>query len=82
MLKILGVDIVFNHADYRLMSRRAVEGLLKFDEVNLFLRGIVPQVGYRWTTVPYERAERFAGQSKYPLKKCCLLQWMVLHPLV
>ncbi len=69
VLKILGVDIVFNHADYRLMSRRAVEGLLKFDEVNLFLRGIVPQVGYRWTTVPYERAERFAGQSKYPLKK-------------
>lgn len=69
VLKILGVDIVFNHADYRLMSRRAVEGLLKFDEVNLFIRGIVPQVGYRWTTVPYERAERFAGQSKYPLKK-------------
>lgn len=69
VLKFLGVDIVFNHADYRLMSRRAVEGLLKFDEVNLFLRGIVPQVGYRWTTVPYERAERFAGSSKYPLKK-------------
>lgn len=69
VLKFLGADIVFNHADYRLMSRRAVEGLLKFEEVNLFLRGIVPQVGYRWTTVPYERAERFAGDSKYPLKK-------------
>lgn len=69
ILKLLGVDIIFNHADYRLMSRRAVEGLLKFNEVNLFLRGIVPQVGYRWTTVPYERAERFAGNSKYPLKK-------------
>lgn len=69
ILKFLGVDIVFNHADYRLMSRKAVEGLLEFDEVNLFLRGIVPQVGYRWTTVPYERAERFAGDSKYPLKK-------------
>lgn len=69
VLKLLGVDIVFNHADYRLMSRRAVEGLLEFHEVNLFLRGIVPQIGYRWTTVSYERAERFAGESKYPLKK-------------
>jgi hypothetical protein len=63
------VDIVFNHADYRLMSRRAVEGLAEFSEVNLFLRGIVPQIGYKWTTVTYERAERFAGESKYPLKK-------------
>ena len=69
IMKALGVDIVFNHADYRLMSRRAVEGLAQFTEVNLFLRGIVPQIGYRWTTVSYERAERFAGESKYPLKK-------------
>ncbi len=69
LMKKLGVDIVFNHADYRLMSRRAVEGLLEFDEVNLFLRGIVPQIGYPWTTVEYARAERFAGESKYPLKK-------------
>ena len=69
VMKALGVDIVFNHADYRLMSRRAVEGLAQFTEVNLFLRGIVPQIGYRWTTVSYERAERFAGESKYPLKK-------------
>ena len=69
VMKALGVDIVFNHADYRLMSRRAVEGLSQFTEVNLFLRGIVPQIGYRWTTVTYERAERFAGESKYPLKK-------------
>lgn len=69
VMKALGVDIVFNHADYRLMSRRAVEGLAQFTEVNLFLRGIVPQIGYRWTTVTYERAERFAGESKYPLKK-------------
>ena len=67
--KALGVDIVFNHADYRLMSKRAVEGLAEFTEVNLFLRGIVPQIGYKWTTVTYERAERFAGESKYPLKK-------------
>ena len=69
VMRALGVDIVFNHADYRLMSRRAVEGLSQFSEVNLFLRGIVPQIGYRWTTVTYERAERFAGESKYPLKK-------------
>lgn len=69
LMKILGVDIVFNHADYRLMSRRALEGLRDFKEVNLFLRGIVPQIGFPWTTVEYERAERFAGESKYPLKK-------------
>ena len=69
VMKALGVDIVFNHADYRLMSRRAVEGLMEFEEVNLFLRGIVPQIGYKWTTVEYERAKRFAGESKYPLKK-------------
>ena len=69
LMKGLGVDIVFNHADYRLMSKRAVQGLLQYKEVNVFLRGIVPQVGYPWTTVEYERAERFAGESKYPLKK-------------
>lgn len=69
LMKALGVDIVFNHADYRLMSRRALQGLSEFEEVNLFLRGIVPQIGYPWTTVEYERAERFAGESKYPLKK-------------
>ena len=69
LMKAMGVDIVFNHADYRLMSRRAVEGLTDFKEVNLFLRGIVPQIGYSWTTVEYERAKRFAGESKYPLKK-------------
>ena len=69
LMKALGVDIVFNHADYRLMSRRAVVGLAEFKEVNLFLRGIVPQIGYKWTTVEYVRAERFAGESKYPLKK-------------
>ncbi len=69
LMKALGVDIVFNHADYRLMSKRALEGLSQFEEVNLFLRGIVPQIGYPWTTVEYERHERFAGESKYPLKK-------------
>jgi len=69
LMKAMGVDIVFNHADYRLMSRRAVEGMAQFKEVNLFLRGIVPQIGYSWTTVEYARAKRFAGESKYPLKK-------------
>ena len=69
LMKGLGVDIVYNHADFRLMSRRAVEGLAQFREVNLFLRGVVPQIGYPWTTVSYERQARFAGESKYPLKK-------------
>lgn len=69
LMKLMGVDIVFNHADYRLMSRRAVEGLAHFGEVNLFLRGVVPQIGYPSATVEYERAKRFAGESKYPLKK-------------
>ncbi len=69
LLRLMGVEGVFNHADYRLMSRRALAGLAEFDEVNLFLRGIVPMVGYRSDTVYYERHERFAGESKYPLKK-------------
>ena len=69
VMKVLGVDVVFNHADYRLMSKRALEGLSEFKEVNLFLRGIVPQIGYPSTIVEYERHERFAGESKYPLKK-------------
>lgn len=69
VMQKLGVDIVFNHADYRLMSRRALEGLESFKEVNLFLRGIVPLIGYKSDIVTYERSERFAGESKYPLKK-------------
>ena len=68
-MKLLGVDIVYNHADYRLMGSRALEALEEYDEVNLFLRGIVPLIGYRCDYVYYERNERFAGQSKYPLKK-------------
>jgi len=68
-MKLLGVEIVYNHADYRLMSRRALDGLAEFKEVNLFLRGIVPLIGYSSCTVEYERGERFAGESKYPLKK-------------
>ena len=69
LIKFLGADIVNNHADYRLMSKRALNGLAEFKEVNLFLRGIIPMIGYPSTTVYYERAERFAGESKYPLKK-------------
>lgn len=69
VMKALGADIVFNHADYRLMSRRALEGLADFKEVNLFLRGLVPLVGYRCSSVYYERADRLAGESHYPLKK-------------
>ncbi|MEG1240338.1 MAG: glycosyltransferase family 2 protein [Oscillospiraceae bacterium] len=68
-MKLMGADVVFNHADYRLLSKRALEGLAEFKEVNLFLRGIVPLVGYRSDTVEYERGERFAGESKYPLGK-------------
>lgn len=69
MMTALGVEIVDNHADYRLMSRRAIEALMSFEEVNLFLRGIVPLIGFKSDIVTYERGERFAGESKYPLKK-------------
>lgn len=69
IMKFLGADTVFNHADYRLMSRRAIEGLAQFKEVNLFLRGVIPLIGYPSDFVYYERGERFAGESKYPLGK-------------
>lgn len=69
LMKGLGVDITYNHADYRLMSNRALNGLAQFQEVNLFLRGIAPLIGYQSGTVTYDRNERFAGESKYPLKK-------------
>ncbi len=69
LMSAMGAESVFNHADYRLMSKRALEGLAQFKEVNLFLRGIIPMIGYRTDTVEYERGERFAGESKYPLKK-------------
>jgi glycosyltransferase involved in cell wall biosynthesis len=70
-MRFMGVDIVYNHADYRLMSRRAIEGLSEFDEVNTFLRGIVPQIGYKSTTVEYTRQKRTKGESKYPFMKMC-----------
>ncbi len=69
LLAKMGAKIVYNHADYRLMSKRALEGLAEFGESNLFLRGIVPMIGYESSTVEYERSERVAGESKYPLKK-------------
>ena len=69
LMKRFGVDLVYNHADFRLMGRRSIEALRLYGEINLFLRGIVPLIGYRTATVLYDRAERFAGESKYPLKK-------------
>ena len=75
LMHLMGVDIVFNHADFRLMSRRAVEELKQYPEVNLFLRAMVPLIGYPSTQVYYDRAERFAGESKYPLKKMLAFAW-------
>lgn len=69
LMNLMGANVKYNHADYRLMSRRALEGLAQFKEVNLFLRGVVPMVGYSSEVVYYERNERFAGESKYPLRK-------------
>jgi hypothetical protein len=69
IMQWMGVDIVFNHADYRLMSKRVLMQLENYKEVNLFLRGMVPLIGYPSDNVYYERQERFAGESKYPLKK-------------
>jgi len=75
LLAFLGVQIVYNHADYRLMSRRAIETLRDYDETHLFLRALILQLGYKSTIVEFERAERFAGESKYPLKKMLALAW-------
>lgn len=75
VLSALGVDVVFNHADYRLMGRAAIEALREFGEVNLFLRGIIPQLGFKSDVVLYDRQERFAGESKYPLGKMLSLAW-------
>lgn len=69
LMHALGVEIVYNHADYRLMSKRAVEELKNYKEVNLFLRGIIPLIGFKTATVEYDRGKRFAGESKYPLRK-------------
>ena len=74
-IKFLGADIVYNHADYRLTSKRVLNSFSDFQEVNLFLRGLFPLVGYKSDKVYYERKERFAGESKYPLKKMLNFAW-------
>ena len=81
VMGLLGADIVYNHADYRLMSKRALDGLEQFKEVNLFLRGVVPMIGYKSDKVYYARKERFAGESKYPLKKMLAFAWEGLTSL-
>lgn len=75
LMKKMGVDLVFNHADFRLLSRRALASLKEYDEFNLFLRGIVREVGYQSSVVEYERQAREAGESKYPLKKMLSFAW-------
>jgi glycosyltransferase involved in cell wall biosynthesis len=73
LLSVMGAQTIFNHADYRLMSRRAVDALQSFREVNLYLRGIVPLIGFRSAVVKYERSVRYAGESKYPIRKMVAL---------
>ncbi len=75
LLGALGAKVVYNHADYRLMSRRALDALEQFGETNLFLRGMVTLLGFKTDTVEYVRSERFAGESKYPLRKMISLAW-------
>ncbi len=77
-MRWLGVDVVFNHAEYRLLSRQAINALRQYREVNLFLRGIVPMLGFRQEIVYYARAERCAGQTKYPFRKLVALAWEAL----
>lgn len=74
-MKVLGVDCVYNHADYRLTSKRVLEEFSNYKEVNLFLRGMFPLIGFKSDIVYYERNERFAGESKYPLKKMLNFAW-------
>lgn len=75
LIKFMGADIIYNHADFRLMSQKVLNEFVKFGEVNLFLRGLVPMLGFKSEIVTYERAERFAGKSKYPLKKMLAFAW-------
>ena len=75
ILNRMGAKVIFNHADFRLMSRRALEAFSLYKETNIFLRGMVPMIGYRYDIVTYERSERLAGESKYPLKKMLALAW-------
>lgn len=75
LLKAMGADIIYNHADYRLMSSQALDALSEYGEVNVFLRGIVPTLGFKSACVPYEREERAAGKTKYPLSRMLSLAW-------
>lgn len=75
ILNHMGAKVIFNHADFRLMSRRALEAFSQYKETNIFLRGMVPLIGYKSDVVKYERSERLAGESKYPLKKMLALAW-------
>lgn len=75
LINAMGGELVYDHADYRLLSRRALEALSEYRETNLFLRGIIPMLGYKSAVVKYERGERVAGESKYPLKKMLAFAW-------
>ncbi len=75
VMRMLGVDVIYNHADYRLTSKRVLDSLTNYQEVNLFLRGIFPLIGFKSDIVYYERGERAAGESKYPLKKMLNFAW-------
>ena len=81
IMRFLGVNIVHNHADFRLMSSKAIDALRQFGEVNLFLRGVVPLMGFRSAVVYYKRSERFAGESKYPIRRMISFAWEGLTSL-
>ena len=80
-MKLMGAEVIFNHADFRLMDRRALDAFADYTEVNLFLRGIVPMIGLRHDCVYYQRKERLAGESKYPLKKMFAFAWQGITSL-
>jgi len=77
-MKMMGAEVIFNHADFRLMDKRALDAFEDYQEVNLFLRGIIPMIGLRHDCVYYKRKERLAGESKYPLKKMFSFAWQAL----
>ena len=81
VMAAFGVKTVYNHADYRLMSKRALQEFSKYQEINLYLRGVMPLIGYETDCVYYERKERVAGESKYPLKKMLALAALVLFAM-
>jgi hypothetical protein len=81
LLDAMGCQVIFNHADYRLLSSRALDALSEYGEQNMFIRGIIPMLGYKTATVTYERGERFAGESKYPLKKMLKLAFDGIYSL-